>query len=206
MPLAANPGRGTVDQPTLAACIVSPDWMHRSRRSRKGGVSGFPLLDFRRVSDQTKSALNFSVQDASAALPQNCQTTRWILGPPHVAVNVTLVTRERCRFKSGCRGNQRRKSADNHIESDGETNRIARHAGPDRFRNGLAGNSRLDQIRYCRCQVFPASLVVQVSRSAVITLPCWVSLNSTVTISELRDLPSATGVIRVQCWPASEEW
>jgi hypothetical protein len=26
-----------------------------------------------------KSAPNFSVQDASAALPQNCQTTKWIV-------------------------------------------------------------------------------------------------------------------------------
>jgi hypothetical protein len=40
-----------------------------------------------------KSALDFSVQDASAALPQNCQTTKWILGFPSFCVNVTLVMR-----------------------------------------------------------------------------------------------------------------
>ena len=41
-----------------------------------------------------KSVLDFSVQDASvlAALPQNCQTTRWILKVPLFCVNVTLVT------------------------------------------------------------------------------------------------------------------
>jgi hypothetical protein len=38
-----------------------------------------------------KSALDFSVQDASAALPQNCQTTRWILRTFSFGVNVTLV-------------------------------------------------------------------------------------------------------------------
>jgi hypothetical protein len=48
-----------------------------------------------------KSVLNFSVQDASAALPQNCQTTKWILGAPLVSVNVTLVTREKVPVKSG---------------------------------------------------------------------------------------------------------
>jgi hypothetical protein len=48
-----------------------------------------------------KNALNLSVQDASAALPQNCQTTKWILGPPLIGVNVTLVTREKVPVKSG---------------------------------------------------------------------------------------------------------
>jgi hypothetical protein len=48
-----------------------------------------------------KSVLNFSVQDASAALPQNCQTTKWILGVLLVGVNVTLVTREEVPVKSG---------------------------------------------------------------------------------------------------------
>jgi hypothetical protein len=38
-----------------------------------------------------KSVLDLSAQDASAALPQNCQTTRWILRPPARGVNVTLV-------------------------------------------------------------------------------------------------------------------
>ena len=38
-----------------------------------------------------KSALDFSVQDASAALPQNCQTTKWILENYSFGVNVTLV-------------------------------------------------------------------------------------------------------------------
>jgi hypothetical protein len=46
-----------------------------------------------------KSVLNFSVQDASAALPQNCQTTKWILGVPLIGVNVTLVTREKVPVK-----------------------------------------------------------------------------------------------------------
>src|ERR1700722_16139868 len=40
-----------------------------------------------------KSALDFSVKDASAAPPQNCQTTKWILSAPPFRVNVTLVTR-----------------------------------------------------------------------------------------------------------------
>ena len=40
-----------------------------------------------------KSALNFSVQDASAALPQNCQTTKAILKNGRWSVNVTLVIR-----------------------------------------------------------------------------------------------------------------
>jgi hypothetical protein len=42
---------------------------------------------------QKKSAPNFSVQDASAALPQNCQTTKWILMNSSFCVNVTLVIR-----------------------------------------------------------------------------------------------------------------
>jgi hypothetical protein len=43
-------------------------------------------------SRKRKSALDFSVQDASAALPQNCQTTKWILKFTSFSVNVTLVT------------------------------------------------------------------------------------------------------------------
>jgi hypothetical protein len=43
-------------------------------------------------SAKVKSALSVSAQDASAALPQNCQTTNWMVGPPRFAVNVTLVT------------------------------------------------------------------------------------------------------------------
>jgi hypothetical protein len=38
-----------------------------------------------------KSALDHKVQDASAALPQNCQTTIWILESASICVNVTLV-------------------------------------------------------------------------------------------------------------------
>jgi hypothetical protein len=38
-----------------------------------------------------KSALDFSVKDAPAALPQNCQTTKWILRNYSFRVNVTLV-------------------------------------------------------------------------------------------------------------------
>ena len=38
-----------------------------------------------------KSALDFSVKDASAALPQNCQTTNWIVESASYSVNVTLV-------------------------------------------------------------------------------------------------------------------
>jgi hypothetical protein len=41
--------------------------------------------------EQLKSAPDFSVQDASAALPQNCQTTKWILLNDPFGVNVTLV-------------------------------------------------------------------------------------------------------------------
>jgi hypothetical protein len=43
------------------------------------------------TSTKGKSALTFSVQDASAALPQNCQTTNWIVEVHHSCVNVTLV-------------------------------------------------------------------------------------------------------------------
>jgi hypothetical protein len=39
-----------------------------------------------------KSALDFSVKDAPAALPQNCQTTSWIVEAAPGGVNVTLVT------------------------------------------------------------------------------------------------------------------
>jgi hypothetical protein len=42
-------------------------------------------------SSKLKSALDFSVKDASAALPQNCQTTEWILRNYSFCVNVTLV-------------------------------------------------------------------------------------------------------------------
>jgi hypothetical protein len=45
----------------------------------------------RECSAKRKSALTFSVQDASAALPQNCQTTNWIVEACHFCVNVTLV-------------------------------------------------------------------------------------------------------------------
>ena len=38
-----------------------------------------------------KAPWDFSVQDASAALPQNCQTTKWILENRLLGVNVTLV-------------------------------------------------------------------------------------------------------------------
>jgi len=44
-----------------------------------------------RDSGLKKSALDFSVQDASAALPQNCQTTIWMVESPPFSVNVTLV-------------------------------------------------------------------------------------------------------------------
>jgi hypothetical protein len=40
---------------------------------------------------QEKSAHDFSVKDAPAALPQNCQTTKWILKNYSFCVNVTLV-------------------------------------------------------------------------------------------------------------------
>jgi hypothetical protein len=45
------------------------------------------------VAKTNKSALDFSVKDASAALPQNCQTTKWILVNYSFGVNVTLVMR-----------------------------------------------------------------------------------------------------------------
>ena len=45
------------------------------------------------AASKRKSVLDFSVQDASAALPQNCQTTSWILRGPLFCVNVTLVIR-----------------------------------------------------------------------------------------------------------------
>jgi len=42
--------------------------------------------------ENKESALDFSVQDASAALPRNCQTTIRIVGFTSDRVNVTLVT------------------------------------------------------------------------------------------------------------------
>ena len=49
-----------------------------------------PLAE--KTSPKGKSALTFSVQDASAALPQNCQTTNWIVDVYYSCVNVTSVT------------------------------------------------------------------------------------------------------------------
>jgi hypothetical protein len=54
-----------------------------------------------KLSAQNKNVLKFSLQDASAALPQNCQTTKWIVGVLLVGVNVTLVTREEVPVNSG---------------------------------------------------------------------------------------------------------
>jgi hypothetical protein len=108
---------------TLAACIVTSYLMHRNHRSRKGKSFRFPVSGFRfpvsgfqspvsscqvqnrpryeiGIPGPKKNALNLAVQDASAALPQNCQTTKWILGPPLIGVNVTLVTREKLALKS----------------------------------------------------------------------------------------------------------
>ena len=45
----------------------------------------------RSLKAKMKSALDFAVQDASAALPQNCQTTKWMLRGALSSVNVTLV-------------------------------------------------------------------------------------------------------------------
>jgi hypothetical protein len=45
----------------------------------------------RRLGGNKKSAPDFSVKDAPAALPQNCQTTKWILRNYSFRVNVTLV-------------------------------------------------------------------------------------------------------------------
>jgi hypothetical protein len=50
------------------------------------------LSDGEKGERKGKSALDFSVQDASAALPQNCQTTKWILDFASLCVNITLVT------------------------------------------------------------------------------------------------------------------
>jgi hypothetical protein len=56
-------------------------------RLKNGGASKKSV--FKRP--ERESALDFSVQDASAALPQNCRTTRWIVGSALCCVNVTLV-------------------------------------------------------------------------------------------------------------------
>jgi hypothetical protein len=50
------------------------------------------LPRLKKTAQKGKSALTFSVQDASAALPQNCQTTNWIVDVYYSCVNVTLVT------------------------------------------------------------------------------------------------------------------
>ena len=57
-----------------------------NERVIKSGIAA-PL----ETSAKRKSALTFSVQDASAALPQNCQTTSWMVEARHSCVNVTLV-------------------------------------------------------------------------------------------------------------------
>jgi len=66
-------------------------------------VAGVRLLDAARewyateqiwpepTQGKLKGVLSFSVQDASAALPQNCQTTIRILGCRRRGVNVTSV-------------------------------------------------------------------------------------------------------------------
>src|ERR1700688_3308768 len=75
--------------------------MGRTQKA-SSGWPGISRIDFGESSPQVirplraqrgekKSALDFSVQDASAALPQNCQTTRWILRTFSFRVNVTLV-------------------------------------------------------------------------------------------------------------------
>jgi hypothetical protein len=56
---------------------------------RGGSILGIGFL--RQAS--IKSAPDLSVRDASAALPQNCQTTKWIVEAPLFCVNVTLVIR-----------------------------------------------------------------------------------------------------------------
>jgi hypothetical protein len=56
------------------------------------GLGG--LRRFDRVSTRflpIKSVSDSSAQDASAALPQNCQTTKWIVVNYSFQVNVTLV-------------------------------------------------------------------------------------------------------------------
>jgi hypothetical protein len=56
-----------------------------------------------------------------------------------------------------------------------------------------------------RCQVAPPSLVLQLFRVLVITLPLRLSANSTPTMSSVRDSPPAAGVTCVQCSPLSDE-
>jgi hypothetical protein len=67
------------------------------RRKVRPGAKGLHLRIYRDAvgrnyrRSKLKSALDFSVKDASAALPQNCQTTEWILRNYSFCVNVTLV-------------------------------------------------------------------------------------------------------------------
>jgi hypothetical protein len=97
--------------------LVSSLWLPSPGIQLKGPALG-----------QEKSAPNFSVQDASAALPQNCQTTKWIVGAPLLGVNVTLVTREKVPVKSGIIREQ------NFVESlSGLLPRAARVAGGPSF-------------------------------------------------------------------------
>jgi hypothetical protein len=55
------------------------------------GAAGGPEELVNSWDEKQESALDFSVQDASAALPQNCQTTIWILELAPIPVNVTSV-------------------------------------------------------------------------------------------------------------------
>src|SRR5580692_10941105 len=79
------------------------------QQDRSQGLIAGLNPDLATSTHQIKSALNFSVQDASAALPQNCQTTNWIVGAPYRGVNVTSVMHDclRGNFADGARSNQR---------------------------------------------------------------------------------------------------
>src|SRR6478736_5707616 len=59
---------------------------------------------------------------------------------------------------------------------------------------------------YFRRQVWPASDVVQVCRSEVLTIPFCRSEKSTRVMSAISFSPFVCRTIRAQCWPESDEW
>ena len=72
---------GVLEYPEV--CPTSPRGRVKTAIERKQGTTD------QHPPGKQKSALDFSVQDASAALPQNCHTTMWIVGLRPIRVNVT---------------------------------------------------------------------------------------------------------------------
>jgi hypothetical protein len=71
----------------------APGRLARGVKNGRAGDDCAAVETVRFQEGNKKSALDFSVKDAPAALPQNCQTTTWIVEAAPSGVNVTLVMR-----------------------------------------------------------------------------------------------------------------